>query len=110
MDSLARNRLNTIVNWTPATVFQSEATTQQMIRYAWDHGVEVRPAAFFPSFPGEMLEANPDDQPEGNSGLGGDDGTWETKNICPSSPVTYRVIEEFVEKSEKLQAYSRYIE
>jgi hypothetical protein len=110
MDGLARNRLTGIANWTPASAFQSESTTLKMMRYAYDRGIEVRPVAFFNSFPGEMLEANPDLQPEGNSGLGGDDGTWETQNICPSSPVTYRVIEDLVEKSAKLQPYARYVE
>ena len=110
MDGLARNRLTGIANWTPSSPFQSESNTLKMMRYAYDRGIEVRPVAFFNSFPGEMLEANPDIQPEGSSGLGGDDGTWETQNICPSSPVTYRVIEDLIEKSAKLQPYAQYVE
>ena len=110
MDGLSRNRLNGIVNWTPCSTYQSEATTLQMMRYAYDRGIEVRPAAFFNVFPGEMLEVNPDIQPEGNAGLAGDDGTWETQNICPSSPVTYRVIEDFVDKAARLQPYAQYVE
>ncbi|MBI3829770.1 MAG: hypothetical protein HY291_09650 [Planctomycetes bacterium] len=110
LNGLSRLRYNGLAHWFSGSVYQSEAKTLQLLKYASDRMVQMRPAVNLASVPGESLEVNPDFQPEGPGGIGTDDGYWETQNICPSHPSTYQAIEAYLDKALKFLPNARYVD
>ncbi len=112
INGLARLRFNSIIDWDPVTPYVSEAKTRELIQYAGDRIVDMRPTLYLRSVPGSCIEANPDDQPDNGAGggVGPDDGVWETTNLCPSNPLTYKSMETYIDQSLRLHNGSPFVE
>jgi hypothetical protein len=110
MDALGYYRFNATVNWNAVTPYQNETRTRELIEYANNRMIEVRPALYVRDVPGNCIELNPDDQPDGRGGIANSDGTWESANLCPSNPKTYKAIEEFLDKALSMDRNCHFVE
>jgi hypothetical protein len=112
IEGLSRLRFNSLIDWDPTTPYQSEARTIELIQYAGEHMVDLRPTLYLANVPGNCIEANPDDQPDagGTGGIGGADGVWETANLCPSNPLTYKNMESYIDRALRTHNTSPFVE
>ena len=102
-------RFNSVLDWLPTAIYQSEEKTRELIHFASSRFTDIRPALYVQKVPGDCIEANPDEQPDGGAGIGNSDGTWESDNLCPSNPKSYQAIEDFLDTALKTHD-SRYID
>ncbi|HEY3322837.1 MAG TPA: glycoside hydrolase family 20 zincin-like fold domain-containing protein [Planctomycetota bacterium] len=110
INALAHLRFNSVINWDPVTPYQSEAKSRELVHYAGERMVDVRPALWVRDVPGNCIESNPDDQPENRGGIANSDGTWESANLCPSNPASYQAIEQFLDQALRTHDAGRYVE
>jgi RNA polymerase sigma-70 factor (ECF subfamily) len=108
VNSLARLRYNALSDHHPAS---GPANCGELIGYAADRMIEVRPvlSGCARDWPGECLEADPDDAPAVGH-IGTADGTFETGNLCPSNPRTYEELEKYLDAALTTHSSSQYVD
>ena len=111
VDGVSYFRFNSMIDWLPTELYQnSEEKTRELLHYSSRRFTDIRPALWIRSVPGDCIEANPDDQPEGQGGIANSDGTWESANLCPSNPKSYQALEQFLEASLRTHDTGRFVE
>lgn len=104
-------RFNSMIDWLPTELYQnSEEKTRELLHYSSRRFTDIRPALWLRSVPGDCIEANPDDQPDGQGGIANSDGTWESDNLCPSNPKSYLALEQFLDTALRTHDTGRFVE